>query len=253
MGRITNQLKLFIGKARPRDVNTPVIRAIVNAARLLDARLDGITVGIWYDPVCRLDDTPVPLKDPEIGFRVAIKASQQAAFTLDGAISMTLEAGLSPLTTSSQLPDTPAVWCDQLRLEQLLINVIGNAADALQGVQRIASGVVVPPPRIDLVISATSSTVTLAILDNGPGIADDALGHLFEPFFTTKDSNAGLGLGLAISAAIASEYGGSLRAVNRTDGSSTLTASTPGAAFILTLRRVADIATQQLLDVSSGR
>ena len=281
MGRITNQLKLFIGKARPRDVSTPMPRAIVNAIRLLDSRLNGITVGIWYDPVCRLDDTPVPVNDPEIGVRLAIKEGSQTTLTLDDALGFPLDAGLSGDASNtsntsntsnmintgnagnagniaSQLPDTPAVWCDQLRLEQLLINVVGNAADALHGAQMLPPSALPsfppappsrsPTARIDLIISTTPSTVTLAILDNGPGIAEEALAHVFEPFFTTKDSNAGLGLGLAISAAIASEYGGSLRAVNRADMSLSPGEATAGAAFILTLRRVADVATQQLLD-----
>jgi two-component system C4-dicarboxylate transport sensor histidine kinase DctB len=94
----------------------------------------------------------------------------------------------------------------------------------------------------------------MTIDDNGPGIADDIIGHLFEPFFTTKESGEGLGLGLAISAAIASEYGGSLRASNRPGApgaAGTASISTAaGARFTLTLRRADNNARQSLINAS---
>ncbi|MGI4981797.1 MAG: sensor histidine kinase [Janthinobacterium lividum] len=218
MGRITNQLKLFIGKARPRDVRTPVPHAIANALGVLDSRLHALALGVWYDPVCRLDDTPfdavadtvadaAPHPDTApfaavTGPNGAVPAGHGRLLDADLALARARPLPIDPGT----MPDTPAVWCDQLRLEQLLINVVGNAADALRAR---------PQPRIDLLVSTTPSCVTIAILDNGPGMSADILAHLFEPFFTTKESGEGLGLGLAISAAIASEYGGTLRAANR--------------------------------------
>ncbi|MGI4861018.1 MAG: sensor histidine kinase [Janthinobacterium lividum] len=217
MGRITNQLKLFIGKARPRDVRTPVPRAIANALTVLDSRLHTVALGVWYDPVSRLDDAPAdaamaaaagqprgasPVSQGS-GPNGAAPSGQRILPDAELALARAQRLPIDPET----MPHTPAVWCDQLRLEQLLINVIGNAADALRARAQ---------PRIDLLVSTTPSCVTVTVLDNGPGMSADVLAHLFEPFFTTKESGEGLGLGLAISAAIASEYGGTLRAANRT-------------------------------------
>jgi len=114
-----------------------------------------------------------------------------------------------------------AVWADELKLEQVLLNLVGNALDAI-----VANGR--QDGRVDITVGATEQTVTLAVRDNGAGIAPEALPRLFEPFFTTKEIGQGLGLGLAISSSIVREFGGQLVAGNVGGG---------GAEFVVTLRR----------------
>lgn len=109
------------------------------------------------------------------------------------------------------------LWCDPNRLEQVLVNLIGNALDAMEGQER---------PRLEIIVSRESEFVQLQIHDNGPGISPDSLQHLFEPFFTTKAPGIGLGLGLAISAGIVRDFGGVLSAENSPQG---------GAIFTLTI------------------
>ncbi|GAA7759218.1 MULTISPECIES: sensor histidine kinase [Cupriavidus] len=120
-----------------------------------------------------------------------------------------------------------AVWADELKLEQVLLNLVGNALDAIA-----AAGA--EDGRVDIAVSATDETVTLVVRDNGPGIAPEALPRLFEPFFTTKEIGQGLGLGLAISTSIVREFGGQLTAGNVEGG---------GAEFVVTLRRSRQTAT----------
>lgn len=114
----------------------------------------------------------------------------------------------------SRLHDEPAVACDELRLQQVVLNLLINAADALHGAGA---------PRIDIGVEFDPPTVVprlahLRVADNGPGIAPQLLERLFEPFFTTKPQGVGLGLGLSIAHRIVREAGGSIRARNRDGG-----------------------------------
>ncbi|KVV47552.1 ATPase [Burkholderia ubonensis] len=187
MGKITNQLKLFVGRARPRNEQALVVRALRSVLALLGERLRGVELVLTLR-----DDAVSPVRD-------------------------------APLDLANDHPELVA-RCEDLRLEQVLINLLGNALDAAAAgaAPRTAA------PRIDVTIDASAATLAIQVRDNGPGIAPDLLPRLFEPFFTTKEMGRGLGLGLAISSSIASDAGGSLTARNAPGG---------GALFVLTLRR----------------
>ncbi|PMR80685.1 sensor histidine kinase [Halomonas urumqiensis] len=111
------------------------------------------------------------------------------------------------------------VWvrADLVRLEQVLVNLIGNALQAMADVAK---------PRLMLSIEQRGDEVVLGVADNGPGIDEALLPSIFEPFFTTKSPGSGLGLGLSISSRIIDDLGGRLRAENRPQG---------GALFTITL------------------
>ncbi|MEM9049008.1 MAG: ATP-binding protein [Pseudomonadota bacterium] len=103
------------------------------------------------------------------------------------------------------MPSTPCiVRGDQLRIEQILVNLLRNAFDAVRG-RRDCQIALSVAPGPDYVIRVT---------DNGPGLPPNAEA-IFEPFFTTKKPGEGLGLGLAISAGIAQDLAGRLIARNR--------------------------------------
>ena len=102
-------------------------------------------------------------------------------------------------------PDDLSVTADAARLEQVLVNLLGNAADAMSAaVER----------RLDIRAAAHGEGVRVLIDDSGPGIDAQVLPQLFEPFVTTKPAGQGLGLGLMISAHIVREFGGRLSARN---------------------------------------
>jgi len=102
------------------------------------------------------------------------------------------------------------------QLEQVLFNILLNAAQAMRGKGRIEART---EPRGD-------GKVLLSLRDSGPGIPAEHLGRLFDPFFTTKAPGEGTGLGLAISYEIVQELGGTIRAFNHPEG---------GACFELAL------------------
>lgn len=108
---------------------------------------------------------------------------------------------------------------DANRLEQVFLNLLTNALDALVGVAS---------PRILIVGTMNADVVRIEVHDNGIGISDTVAPHLFEPFFSTKEQGAGLGLGLAISSDIIRQFGGTLIAA-KSD-------ALGGALFVVQLR-----------------
>lgn len=110
-----------------------------------------------------------------------------------------------------------ALRIDQTRLEQILVNLVGNALDAMQAQ---------PLPELWFEGEIADGRYRLYVRDNGHGIGPEARKHLFEPFFTTKPGEHGLGLGLTLSASLAAAAGGSLSAEHPSSG---------GTAFILSL------------------
>lgn len=115
--------------------------------------------------------------------------------------------------------DEPArVLGDTVRIEQVLINLIRNALDAVENS---------PIREVDVRLSNAQGMARITIADTGTGIPEHVAGHLFEPFFTTKEIGQGLGLGLAISSSIVQAMNGSLVADNRPDGGAEFTVCIP--------------------------
>lgn len=106
--------------------------------------------------------------------------------------------------------DLPAAWADAVQIQQVLLNLIVNAMDAMAST----------PLSQRLITVATRAsqhgTVDIRVRDRGPGIRPAELNKLFEPFFTTKTH--GLGLGLSICSTIVRAHGGILTLTNNDDG-----------------------------------
>ncbi|QXH52639.1 sensor histidine kinase [Pseudomonas fakonensis] len=113
--------------------------------------------------------------------------------------------------------DDQQLAIDQTRLEQILVNLIGNALDAMASQ---------PQPQLWLEGEVQGDRYRLRVRDNGHGIDPEARKHLFEPFFTTKPGEHGLGLGLTLSASLATAARGTLSVEHPAGG---------GTAFVLAL------------------
>ncbi|WP_150779359.1 ATP-binding protein [Pseudomonas fluorescens] len=129
-----------------------------------------------------------------------------------------LDARVRDEQVSTVLHLTRPAWVrgDAIRLEQVLINLLRNAFDAMHDT---------PCKRLEIRLEADEQLWRLSVSDNGGGIAKEHLPNVFDPFFTTKPVGDGLGLGLAVSFAIVHESGGRLSANN----------GETGAVFTLTL------------------
>ncbi|WP_371856205.1 ATP-binding protein [Pseudomonas sp. Irchel 3E20] len=118
-----------------------------------------------------------------------------------------LEARLRDEQISTTLHLARPAWVqgDAIRLEQVLINLLRNALDAMADK---------PLKHLEIRIEADQHLWRLTVADSGGGIASENLNNVFDPFFTTKPVGDGLGLGLAVSFAIVHEHGGRLSVAN---------------------------------------
>ncbi|MCO5158815.1 MAG: sensor histidine kinase [Aquamicrobium sp.] len=106
-------------------------------------------------------------------------------------------------------PEPPLVHAGSVRLQQVLVNIVSNAADAVEGL---------PDRRIELCARQEGDRVLITVADRGPGVPEAIAERIFDPFFSTKGVGKGLGLGLSISYNIVKDFGGSLTVGRRPDG-----------------------------------
>jgi two-component system NtrC family sensor kinase len=116
----------------------------------------------------------------------------------------------------------PHVIGDSHQLQQVFLNILNNAYDAVRETTR--------PARIEITSARAQGFVEISFRDNGPGIPDP--GIIFDPFFTTKDVGKGTGLGLSICYGIVHEHGGEILCHNNPDSE--------GATFIVRLPVASD-------------
>lgn len=139
---------------------------------------------------------------------------------IDGALEI-----LVPLVRKSDVeihvmivPEDIEVVANSVHLQQALVNLIGNAIQAVQGQEE---------KLISVSASYQDQYVRIAVVDNGPGLKENSIEKIFEPFYTTKSAGLGLGLGLTITRRIIEELGGVIK----------LLPVEHGACFVLLLQR----------------
>ena len=144
--------------------------------------------------------------------------------TVQGALNITQPAiHAEGVELTLQQPDLPVnVIAGSVRIEQVLVNLIRNAIDAMRDNSEDT------PKALLIALQQTEQHAILIVEDTGSGLSDETLTLLFEPFYSTKPSGVGMGLGLAISVNIIAELEGTIRAENRNEG---------GARFVVTLDR----------------
>ncbi len=151
------------------------------------------------------------------------------AVSLDEAIRDTLEIVAVRLSTANARlevelePGLPRVKAGTIRLQQVLVNIITNAADAVEGLENRT---------ITLSGRREGSKVVVRVSDRGAGVAAAIRERIFDPFFTTKGVGKGLGLGLSISYNIVKDFGGSLTVSDYAEG---------GAIFRIELDAVQEV------------
>ena len=126
--------------------------------------------------------------------------------------------GKERISVSTDLPEGEVrIIGGDVRLQQVLVNLITNAIDAMADSSR---------KEIEIRVVHDSDKVRVTVRDTGPGIPEDDLANVFDPFFTSKEVGKGLGLGLSITYGIVKQFQGTIEAANHPEG---------GVVFTLTL------------------
>ncbi|MBF0277167.1 MAG: PAS domain S-box protein [SAR324 cluster bacterium] len=156
-------------------------------------------------------------KSPEQSIAVSLKAVCEDSLDL-------LESQINPeeIRIIKDFPEEELfVLGDLVRLEQVFVNLINNALQALPSGEEST---------LYLKAGLNKNKVTTTLRDTGSGIPNELLPKIFDPFFTTKESGQGLGLGLAVSYQIIDGLGGTIKADNHPEGGAIFTVELPHAA-----------------------
>jgi signal transduction histidine kinase len=152
--------------------------------------------------------------------------------------------------------ETQAIWADRDQIQQVLVNILLNALDALEGAGTLTvttgmvsqlpeeESVIAPPRRSgepddrdftslrrnppQVLFSHRGPYVFVQAKDTGPGIPEEHIQHLFEPFYTTKDPGRGTGIGLSVCLGIVESYGGRIQVKSRPGEETSFTIYFPG-------------------------
>jgi len=178
--------ELLLEQERPPQTERQDVELILHAARRMGrivsaVRTFGREMQLCLQPV----DVRLPLDD---------------ALALMSEALRTASVGVDVKTC----PEVPKVLADADSLEQVFINLIANARDALE------ASVPSHERQLSIEIGSAQDQVSVTVSDNGPGVSADVVSRIFDPFFSTKPVGRGTGLGLSISHGIVEKHGGSL-------------------------------------------
>ena len=154
---------------------------------------------------------PAPPKMVPVSVNACMRDTVQLA-------RVTLRKAGVRLTTALQ-QGLPMAWGDNCLLEQVLLNLLTNGAQAMEGQER--------EKRIEVASNVRDGHVVLSVADSGPGVPEDIREKIFDPFFTTKKE--GTGIGLAFSRRVVSDHGGAITVGTSRFGGALFTIALPAS------------------------
>jgi signal transduction histidine kinase len=147
--------------------------------------------------------------------------SKVASFNVNDGVHATLliaRPNLRKIDVQKHLGDVPSITCSPSQVNQVLLNLINNSAQAIDKPRGLITVTTRP---------LGTNAVAIDVEDNGKGIAPDALPKIFDPFYTTKEVGKGTGLGLSIAYKIVSQHGGKIDVRSTQGVGTTVTVTLP--------------------------
>lgn len=229
-----NPLTVLAGTVEPlTEAVRTYERALALCAPLVDPRGDPAPGRALADAVEARRETPLllancaeatsratgllaQLRDFGRGGRGTVRRPAAVTIGLVGTLALLRYRLPAGVVVHESYADVPAVMCVPAELNQVFINLLMNAIDALA-----------PGGNLWLELARAGDEVRIAVRDDGAGIPPDVLPDIFEPFVTTKDAGRGTGLGLAISRAIVARHGGRIEVATALGQGTTFTVALP--------------------------
>lgn len=189
--------RAHLGDALPAQIREAEERVdlpytLANLDRLLRSSRQGLDrvgqIVAGLRDFSRLDEGHRKLIDPNEAVRATVEMVRH-------------EVRLKDITLDLDLPPLPRIWCNPGTINQVLLNLLVNALQAVDRGARISVSTSTDPDKAE---------VSFRVADDGPGIPEPIRGKIFDPFFTTKPQGVGTGLGLWISYNIARDHEGRL-------------------------------------------
>jgi two-component system, NtrC family, sensor histidine kinase HupT/HoxJ len=213
--RLTSYLDALHGAAEPDELDRlrarlKIDHTLTDLAPTLAGMLEGAE---------RVRDIVADLRRFSSDGRTARELVDVAAL-VRSALEWVAKAQKLAVETSVTLPEGLAVVGHPGHLHQMVMNLIQNAVDAMEGC---------PERRLEIDGRRLDDRIIVTVRDTGPGISPETASRIFDPFFTTKPVGKGTGLGLSISYRIVQEHDGALEAGNHGGGGAVMTVTLPAA------------------------
>src|SRR5262250_1414917 len=213
--RVRGMLEVYRGVALPAAERARVegewnARKVEYALKYLDSMTEGIKEGA--------ERARKIVRDLRIFARTPDDVWQPVDLHEELESSLTLLNHLlkDRVTVHRKFGDLPPVECIRSQIDQVFLNLLANAAQAVAG-----------PGDITIETRREGEAAVVSVADSGPGIPAEAIGRVFDPFFTTKPVGEGTGLGLSISYEIVKKHGGEIRAESAAGGGAVFTVRVP--------------------------
>jgi two-component system, NtrC family, sensor kinase len=207
------------------ELNNP-LAAVIGFSEMLKETETGETPKRYLDMIFKSAQRCQKIVQSLLSF-ARRHAPERKPISVNKIVEAVLEIVAYPLRTSNIEvitkfdPKLPVVMADEHQIQQVFLNIVNNARQALEDHQNQSGS------QIKITTETCEPNVRVTIQDNGPGISEENLRRIFDPFFTTKEVGKGTGLGLSLCYGMIKKHGGNIKPTSHPGEGATFTIELP--------------------------